>query len=59
MLWFNPKALTHAPVRFNRIGCIVDLDMLYIVHGTTKAQIIWVIKYRQVSQSYGWYNVAV
>jgi len=47
MLWLNPKALSYATVKFNRVGCIVDLNFLYIVHGTRKAQISWFIKYRQ------------
>jgi hypothetical protein len=55
MLWLNPRALSYARVRFDRVGCIVDLYLLYIVHGVSKAQII---QYRQVSQSYGCYNVA-
>jgi hypothetical protein len=56
MLWLNPRALSYAPLKFNRVGCIAELYLLYIVHGTSKAQIIWVIKYRQGSQRYGWYS---
>lgn len=59
MLWLNPRDLAYTPVMFNRVGCIVDLYLLYIVHGTYEAQINWVIKYRLVSQPYGLYNVAV
>jgi hypothetical protein len=59
MLWLNPRALSYAPIKFNRVGCIVELYLLYIVYGISKALIIWVLKCRQVSQRYGWYNVAV
>ena len=59
MLWLNPRDFSYAPVKFNRVGCIVDLYLLYIVHGTYKAQITLVLKYRQVSKRYGLYNVAV
>ena len=48
MLWLNPRALSYATVKFNHVGCIVDLNFLYFVHGTPKAQMSWVIKYRQV-----------
>jgi hypothetical protein len=49
MLWLNPRALSYAPIKFNRVGCIVDLYLLYLVHGISKALIIWVLKCRQVN----------